>query len=372
MRVELGNAAPVEHHTDENGYAYPVQVGDGRPAVTYWSVPDGAPYSVHPDPNPDELRQHAITRPGLLVPGAGPVVTHLPDHEAFVSVVNDWPNHCQQAPSWVSVTDDNLGTNADTDALQRALSGFWGAQAGRPDDVEDTHWTQYGRHLLPPGVGPVAGGPPELSKSNSSYDILWRTVFGQTAAGKSGTSTGTSATTMTDSGAAFGTNVYSGCMVQCANRIANILSHTGTVLTIDQWYDITNLGSTSAASTPAATSAYIIFTGAPVAVFMGLTANSAAVASGDTTLPSEITTASGGLIRKICPLAHTASATTGTLTPVFTANGSDALPVTIAKAGVSSGILSSVFNFTQTLFGTTATLSLSGDQLTVTDTYTLS
>ena len=107
-----------------------------------------------------------------------------------------------------------------------------------------------------------------------------------------------------------------------------------------------------------------------VAKWVALTANSTTPAAGDTTLTGEITTGGGGLIRKAGTYAHTTSAASYTLTTVFTANGSDSLPVTIAKRGVFDAASSGNLVFT-TLLSSTATLSASGDQLTITDTVTL-
>ena len=104
-----------------------------------------------------------------------------------------------------------------------------------------------------------------------------------------------------------------------------------------------------------------------VAKWVGLTANATAPAAGDTTLTGEITTAGGGLVRKTGTYAHTTGAASYTITTTFTANGSDALPVTIAKRGIFSG---STLVF-ETLVSPTATLSASGDSLTLTDTVTL-
>jgi hypothetical protein len=209
-----------------------------------------------------------------------------------------------------------------------------------------------------------------MTKVNAGFDMQARMMGGGTLAGATGTSTGTAAGTMTDSGGTWGTTQYVGAWVQCANRYAIIISHTATVLTIDRWYDPTNPGNTTAGSTPSATSPYIILPGTGPAAYMALTANATAVSASDTTLTAEITTAGGGLIRKICTYAHTAAATTYTLTAVYTANGSDSLPVTIAKVGIFNSMTSGQMLF-ETLLGTTATLSLSGDQLTVTDTVTM-
>jgi hypothetical protein len=213
-----------------------------------------------------------------------------------------------------------------------------------------------------------------MSKTNASYDLEWREVMG-IASGAKGTATASSATSLTDGGASWGTTAFVGCVVVAALAsgglvYANILSHTGTVLTVDRWYDPTTPGG-AAGTTPSATGLYAILPFSPSAQFMGLTADATAVGASDSTLPSEITTVGGGLIRKQATLAHTASASTGTAAAVFTANGTDSLPVTVAKMGLSPGILSTVKNLLQTLLNATATITASGDQVTVTDTITL-
>lgn len=193
--------------------------------------------------------------------------------------------------------------------------------------------------------------------------------MGGAAVGATGTSTGTAAASMTDTGATWGTTQYVGGWVVCGNRYGVIISHTGTVLTIDRWYDPVAPGG-AAGSTPGATTIYVILPGGAPAWYMALTANATAVGAGDTSLTAEITTGGGGLIRKICTYAHTGGAASYTLTAVYTANGSDTLPVTIAKVGIFNSLISGQMLF-ETLLGTTATLSLSGDQLTVTDTVSL-
>lgn len=107
-----------------------------------------------------------------------------------------------------------------------------------------------------------------------------------------------------------------------------------------------------------------------IALNMALTANATAAAAGDTVLTGEIVTAGGGLLRAAATYAHTASATTYTLTKTFTANGSDALPVTIAKIGIFDAASAGNMVF-ETLLSATATLSASGDTLTVTETVTI-
>lgn len=213
-----------------------------------------------------------------------------------------------------------------------------------------------------------------MTKTNASLDKEWNSLIGSGVTGAMGTATATGATSLTDSGASWGTTQFIGSVVVATPAsgglvYANVISHTATVLTVDRWYAATAPG--GAAGTTPGNNQYVIIPGQSPSMFMGITADTGAVGSGDTTLPSEITTAAGGLKRKIAALAHTASASTGTVIAVFTANGSDTLPVTIHKMGVSNSLLSTVINLLQTVLNADATLAASGDQLTVTDTITL-
>lgn len=204
---------------------------------------------------------------------------------------------------------------------------------------------------------------------NDGRDMVSQNMLGG-AVGYGGTATATGATSMTDSGAAWGSNVWAGYRVVCGSVWANVISNTGTVLTVDRWYVGATPGG-AAASTPGSTATYLITDGGAPAWFMGLTANATSPAASDTSLTAEITTASGGLVRKIAALAHSAGATTSTLTAVFTANGSDSLPVTIAKIGIFRSMVVADTTKTmlfETLLSSTATLSASGDALTATDT----
>jgi hypothetical protein len=103
--------------------------------------------------------------------------------------------------------------------------------------------------------------------------------------------------------------------------------------------------------------------------YMALTASTTAPAASDTTLTGEITTAGGGLIRKQTTFAHTAGTNTSTLTVTFTANSSDALPVTIAQIGVFNASSAGTIAY-HTALAATATLSAVGDNVTVTETVT--
>lgn len=212
-----------------------------------------------------------------------------------------------------------------------------------------------------------------MTKTNAGLDLEWNAAIGK-GTGAKGTATGSGATSLTDSGASWGTTQFVGSVVIAAPAAgglvyANILSHTATVLTVDRWYDATTPGG-AAGTTPATTGLYVILPMALASMFMGITANASAVSGSDTTLPGEITTVGGGLIRKLATLSHSAGGATGTVVAVFTSNGTDSLPVTIAKMGIGPSLLSTANQLFQTLLNATATLTTSGDQLTVTDTIT--
>jgi hypothetical protein len=227
----------------------------------------------------------------------------------------------------------------------------------------------------------VVGRPPDIQATRVAIgrDIESAASF-QFASMYSGTASATSATTLTTDKTLV-TNALVGQVVATtsgATRFGIIQSNTNaagaSVVTIDRWYDVNTLPANrgvAAASTPTA-GAYIILPGNAPAAYIGLTANNGAAGDGDTTLTGEVTTVGGGLIRTLATYAHTAAATTTTLTNTWTANGTDSLPLVAAKIGVFQGVESASRLFFETLLTpTTATLSASGDQLQVTDTVTL-
>lgn len=110
---------------------------------------------------------------------------------------------------------------------------------------------------------------------------------------------------------------------------------------------------------------------AAAATYLALTASSTAASASDTTLTGEIATASGGLVRAAATYAHTGGTSTYTLTKTFTANGSDSLPVVVAKEGVFNASSSGTLVW-ESLLASTATLTASGDSVTLTVTVTLS
>lgn len=104
--------------------------------------------------------------------------------------------------------------------------------------------------------------------------------------------------------------------------------------------------------------------------YVSVTANTTAPVASDTTLTGEITTAGGGLYPKQGTYAHTTSASTATLTTTFTTNGTDSLPVTLGQVGVRNASAAGGTLGTKTLLSSTATLSTSGDAVTITHTFT--
>lgn len=210
-----------------------------------------------------------------------------------------------------------------------------------------------------------------MSKTNSSYNMQAAQMgAADVAAGDTGTATGTTGTTLTDSGKSWTSNQWVGHFVASAGVIGVVISNTSTALTVDRWSAPATPGG-SVGSTPGNVS-YVILPGNAPAFFMALSADSGAVIATDVALPSEITTAGGGLIRKACTVGHAANATSYTEAATFTVNGSDSIPVTIAKMGLFQTVKGATGNSQfQTLVSPTATLSVVGDQLTPTDTISM-
>lgn len=202
---------------------------------------------------------------------------------------------------------------------------------------------------------------------NGGTDLQAR-VMGGDDVGETGTATSTSATSLTNTGASFPTSGdgYTGHVVVAGSSplvYGVISSNTGTVLTIDKWYTAASPGG-AAASTPAGTSTYIILPGGQPAFWMALTADATAPAAPDTTLTSEIST--NGLGRAVCTYAHTAAATTYTLTKAFSCTGGS---TTINKAAIFNASAAGVMLF-ETAVPSPPTV-INGDTLTVTSTVTL-
>lgn len=103
---------------------------------------------------------------------------------------------------------------------------------------------------------------------------------------------------------------------------------------------------------------------------IAVSANAVAESTGSTTLPGEITTAGGGLVRATATYAHTLGTNTSTLVRTVTANVSDVLPVVIAKVGVLNAASAGTLGY-EKLMTPTATLSGAGDNVVITFTPTI-
>ncbi len=365
MLVQFGNTAPLD-----NGVL--MDTG-GAPCVTYINLHD---YAFDAAAVADVIKTHLYD---AVTGNQG--ITALPGQEALLAVVHPdgiWAAHSAANPSWV---------DSDNPAFAALMSAFYGCPVGTPNGVEDTHFTLAG----PPGFHPGDDLNLTAQITQNGRDIVARALGGGASLGLSGVSTtAPGATTYTLDGKTTTLNQYAGQRIIAAPNgspaasgavWANIISNTAAtpgVLTLDRWYNPATPGGT-AASTPAA-GPYAIIDGSAPAWFVGISAGSNAPGSAPNTGTSlssasgtaEITTASGGLVRQIAPFAHTASAQTWTLTPVFTANGSDSLPVTVQSYGVFNSMVVADTTGTMLYYNTfgSATLSASGDNLTLTITVT--
>jgi hypothetical protein len=190
-----------------------------------------------------------------------------------------------------------------------------------------------------------------------------------------GNATSTGATTLTNSGAAFPTSgqglagqiVFAGPNTSGTGSTVYgvIVSNTATALTVDQWY---NPASTTGAAgtTPNGTCSYAIVPGQNPAAWLALSGTTFTPANTDTTLNGELTTSD--FARSVGTYAHTAAATTYTLTHTFTSASS----VTIkneAEFGAANTTAGGVMPFESAV--PSPPVMLSGDTLAETVTITI-
>lgn len=204
--------------------------------------------------------------------------------------------------------------------------------------------------------------------TNTGRD-LWSAAFGQATATAS-VNTAISATSLTNTGAAWTTDQYKGWRVfspltniTTEPPYGNIGSNTSTVLTIDNWWTAAD----GVATTPASGNAYVIY---PVCIprFMGLTTNTGAPNASDTTLTGEITT--GGCARAKATYAHTGGTGSYTMQVVFSVTASFTNIHKMALFSASTATAAGVMAL-EAVLNQDATVG-NGDTLTVTDTITLS
>jgi hypothetical protein len=390
---------------------------DDRPKVTTIHIPEAdetglGGYTHKPGKiKPLELRDHLKD---ALTDGDG--ITHLPDHEILLSVVQAWPHHVHRGrppfmvagkpaegrpdfrPAWVRVRSHEQvhgpiahpGPNDDgsipikiaphspkvAEDIENFLREYYELpdDAVKPDDLEDRYWTKWG----------APGEYPRLPDVTALFTDDGRTQqainYGGGQVGATGAATGSSATTLTNSGASWTSNQWAGYRVYAQSSTSNmvwgnIVSNTSTALTVDRWYAAATPGG-SAGSTPSSTSPYMIADGGMVAAwFVGMTTTNITPVHGDHSMSGEYTTSGGGFLRKIAPYALTSgtSPMSYTLTPVFTGNGSDTYPSTFYAIGCFTSMVTSFaqaggpMKF-ETSLNASATVAASGDQVTVTET----
>jgi hypothetical protein len=205
---------------------------------------------------------------------------------------------------------------------------------------------------------------------NLGLDIESAALLAFTVGYRGTTATAPTATTFTTDGVNIPVNSVAGqyvvvnATVPVVGIIQSNTSATNSVLTIDRWYDLNSLPANvnvAAATTPAA-GAWQIVPGKVPASYMGLTATATAPSATDTTLTGELNAAgAAGLNRQLATYAHTASASTTTLTKTFTTAAADTIPVTLAQMAIFQGVVvaSSRMVF-RTLLSATATMSAIG------------
>jgi hypothetical protein len=211
----------------------------------------------------------------------------------------------------------------------------------------------------------------DLGFSHNLLTNVGRDLFadGQGAAGVNNganVATGSSATSLTDSGEAWTTDRYKGWIVVAEETtntpvFGNIVSNTGTVLNIDSWKNADD----SAGTTPGTTANYQIYP-ANRARYMALTSDASAANAANTALASEIVTNGGS--RALCTYAHTATTATYTLTKAFSISGT---LTAIHRIGLLTSLTGTGILVFEAVLNLDATVG-NGDTLTVTDTVTLS
>lgn len=211
--------------------------------------------------------------------------------------------------------------------------------------------------------------------------------------GVAGNATATSATSLTNSGAAFPTSGGLNGSLQghivwalpnnsgTGSRVFGVIvSNTGTVLTVDQWYDPTS-SSGAAGTTPNATCNYVVSPTMGQTLWVGLSTSTAAAAAGDvlrssdgqfgdgTTSGASTEQAGSGLARAyIQPTFPSTSNIQIQHTWTYTGSSS----VTIGKVVLCNTLAAAgSLLLLETLLNATGTVSSNGDTLQVTWTVTL-
>jgi hypothetical protein len=325
---------------------------------------------------------------------SNPNVPGLPNHEAFVAIADPnngfWSAVARPGsrPAWVSVPNHP--------GLEQMLADYFDCPRGAPDNVEDLYLTVHGGGIYPPGAA-----PDPLSDFKALHTTIGRVnqanvMGGFGYLGTVGTATAATATTLTGSAETGVTHVANDCAGQYlvvgpnaagtgSKVFGLILSNTsGTtpVYTVDRWYDTATPGG-AAGTTPNATAFYQVVNGGPPAVFVALSTDTTAKSLGGTAgtadaptlaqvLTGEFSTASSGLLRKIAAIGQSGATYTVTVTFTATATDQGLGAQTVGTAASSPSLVRTAGALTyMTLVSPTATLTATGDQLTLTWTFTM-
>lgn len=206
---------------------------------------------------------------------------------------------------------------------------------------------------------------------NAGLDAMACALGGDIAGFTGSTTSAPTGTGIVDTGASWTSSAYIGHIVVMGAVYGVITANTGTALTIDRWYNPALPGGT-VGSTPS-TGVFTILPGNAPYMYMGLGTGSS-VSVSDTSLTTEYTTSGGGLLRQIATYAHTTGASSYSLAATYVVNSSDLsnLPYTIGKIGIFNTLTNSTGRMMfETVLSPTATVSASGDSVTLTDTITI-
>lgn len=135
MLIEIGHSHPVDGSVVTQTRISDAQNEQGEYLSSYTVGTDA-----------QDVRDHLFDNPGL--------VTHLPGNTAILDVVGPQRERLNgDKPLWVTVDSEGRPPEVAAD-FERFLSGFYRCPAGRPVDVEETHWTLHDGTVFAPGDKP--------------------------------------------------------------------------------------------------------------------------------------------------------------------------------------------------------------------------
>ncbi len=337
------------------------------PAVTTVSIPTGdGGLTLEHGLDVDDFRRHLAD--SLLFDRP----TRRPDHEAALVIPHLWSKHASSLPTWVASDG-----SPDGDELTRITSDFYQIPVGYPDLYQDMYYRQVGNRLLMPGV--TYGAATDLTGMLTNVGrSIWANALGGGAVGAVGAGSAATSTTLTTA-STFTTNQWAGkrvyaysttgALIVWGNIVSNNNAASASVLTVDRWYNAATPGG-AAATTPTTPWSFLIADGGSISAwFVGISATNITPAVTDTSLSGEQTT--NGLGRMLAPYAITSatSPVSYTLTPVWTYTGATSSTIYAMAAFVSMVVSDATDSMVfETSLNASATVTASGDQITITET----